>query len=91
MQVTKGNHQTAAEMQRANLFHYLAENTRQQRHTGTQALLGLAHPIESGRGAGGGRGHRCLPHSNKRLCAVCESVIPPQEFNFSKQAEDEQL
>lgn len=52
-------------------------------HTGTQALLGLAHPVKSGRGAARGRGHCCLPHSNKRLCA-CLYVLSPIRIQLLK-------
>lgn len=38
-----GNHQTTAEMQRVELFHYLTDMAGQQRHTGARALLGLVH------------------------------------------------
>lgn len=78
-------------MQRVDLFRDLADNTRQQRHTGTWALLGSAHPIKSGRGGGGvGDTAACLTLTKECYVNVCECVISPQEFNFSNQADDEQ-
>lgn len=64
-----------------SLFHYLPNNAGWQRHTGTQALLGLAHPREKthmgtqallGSGYPNGQqqvGH-CLPQSVKGLYHV---------------------
>lgn len=46
----QGDQQTTAEMQRVDLYHCPAEDTGQQRHTRTQALLGLVHPSEQQRG-----------------------------------------
>lgn len=38
------DHQNTADVQRVDLVHYLTNNTGQLRHSGTQTLLGSAHP-----------------------------------------------
>lgn len=77
--VTKSDHQTTAKMQRVDLFHCLANNARQGRHTATQAPFGSVHADHGCDGA------HCWPHSNNRIhTSVGERSISPQDFYFSK-------
>lgn len=70
MQVTKGNRQTTGEMQRADLSGDFTKSAGWHRHTGTQALLGLAHPTEAGGSLPASLEQKALGMSQRVLCVI---------------------
>lgn len=81
IQVTKGNHQTRAEMRGVDWSGFLTNSTGQHRHTGTQVVFASVHPTEAGGSLPASLEQKALGMSDRVLCALSTGILPLKTSN----------